>query len=73
MTVAHSASFGLSVIAPPNLPLPAKVVTEVLEPIDITAQFGPDPDIAEVDAHVRSVMSEALERLASQRRLPILG
>ena len=65
--------FGLSVIATPNLALSSKIVTEVLEPIDITAQFGSDPDIAEVDAHVRSVMSEVLKRLARQRRLPILG
>jgi len=64
--------FGLTLLGP-NLPLPAKVVTEVLEPIDITARFGPDPDIAEVDAYVRSVMTDALKRLARQRRLPILG
>jgi 1-acyl-sn-glycerol-3-phosphate acyltransferase len=65
--------FGLSVIFPPNVPLPAKIVTEVLEPIDITAQFGNDPDVDEVDAHVRAVMEAALERLAGQRRFPILG
>jgi 1-acyl-sn-glycerol-3-phosphate acyltransferase len=65
--------FGLTTILPPNLPLPAKIVTEVLEPIDVTAQFGADPDVKEVDAHVRSVMQAALQRLASQRRLPILG
>ncbi len=66
--------FGLSVLMPPNLPLPSKIVTEVLEPIDIVERFGPDPpDIAEVDAHVRAVMSEALKRLSRQRRLPILG
>jgi 1-acyl-sn-glycerol-3-phosphate acyltransferase len=65
--------FGLSVIFPPNLPLPAKIVTEVLEPIDITARFGDDPDVEEVDAHVRSVMQDALNRLASQRRFPVLG
>jgi 1-acyl-sn-glycerol-3-phosphate acyltransferase len=65
--------FGLSMIFPPNLPLPAKIVTEVLEPIDVTARFGADPDVEEVDAHVRSVMQAALKRLASQRRFPILG
>jgi 1-acyl-sn-glycerol-3-phosphate acyltransferase len=65
--------FGLTAILPPNLPLPAKVVTEVLEPIDITARFGVDPDVDEVDAHVRSVMQAGLTRLAGQRRLPILG
>jgi len=65
--------FGLSVIFPPNLPLPAKIVTEVLPPIDVTARFGSDPDIEEVDAHVRSVMQTALNRLARQRRFPVLG
>jgi 1-acyl-sn-glycerol-3-phosphate acyltransferase len=65
--------FGPSVILPPNLPLPAKVVTRVLEPIDITAQFGDDPDVDEVDAHVRSVMQKALDELARERRFPVLG
>ena len=73
LPVSFGFPFGLSVLMPPNLPLPAKIVTEVLEPIDIAARFGPEPDIAEVDAHVRSVMSAALERLSRQRRLPILG
>jgi 1-acyl-sn-glycerol-3-phosphate acyltransferase len=65
--------FGLSMIFPPNLPLPAKIVTEVLKPIDIAARFGHDADVEEVDAHVRSVMQDALQRLADQRRLPLLG
>jgi 1-acyl-sn-glycerol-3-phosphate acyltransferase len=65
--------FGLSVIFPPNLPLPAKVLTEVLEPIDVTAGFGDDPDVDEVDAYVRAVMEAALKRVAAQRRFPSLG
>jgi 1-acyl-sn-glycerol-3-phosphate acyltransferase len=65
--------FGFSVIFPPNLPLPAKIVTEVLEPIDVTARFGKNPDVDEVDTHVRAVMESALKRLADQRRFPILG
>ena len=73
LPVSFGFPFGLSVIFPPNVPLPSKVVTEVLEPIDITAKFGKDPDIAEVDEHVRSVMQAALDRLAKQRRFPILG
>ena len=56
-----------------NLPLPSKIVTQVLEPIGITPQFGKNPDIAEVDAHVRKVMQSALDDLAAQRRFPILG
>jgi 1-acyl-sn-glycerol-3-phosphate acyltransferase len=65
--------FGLSMIFPPNLPLPSKIVTEVLEPIDVSVRFGDRPDIDEVDAYVRSVMQTALSRLARQRRFPILG
>jgi hypothetical protein len=65
--------FGMSVLLPPNLPLPTKIITQALEPIDIVAQFGPDPDVDEVDAHVRSVMQTALDRLARQRRFPVLG
>jgi 1-acyl-sn-glycerol-3-phosphate acyltransferase len=65
--------FGLSVIVPVNIPLPTKIVTQVLPPIDIVDQFGEDPDIAEVDAHVRSLMQTALNDLARRRRLPVLG
>jgi 1-acyl-sn-glycerol-3-phosphate acyltransferase len=73
LPVSFGFPFGLSVIFPPNLPLPAKIVAEVLPPIDVTARFGSDPDIEEVDAHVRSVMQTALNRLARQRRFPVLG
>jgi 1-acyl-sn-glycerol-3-phosphate acyltransferase len=73
LPVSFGFPFGLSVIFPPNLPLPAKIVTEVLEPIDVTSRFGNDPDIGEVDAHVRAVMEAALERLADERRFPVLG
>jgi hypothetical protein len=66
--------FGLSVlIFPPNLPLPTKVVTAVLEPIHIVRQFGKKPDVDDVDAHVRSVMQTALDGLAKERRFPVLG
>jgi hypothetical protein len=73
LPVSFGFPFGLSVIFPPNLPLPAKIVTEALEPIDVTARFGNDPNIEAVDAHVRSVMQTALKRLARQRRFPVLG
>jgi 1-acyl-sn-glycerol-3-phosphate acyltransferase len=65
--------FGLSVIVPPNLPLPTKIVTQTLEPIDVVAGFGEQPDFDEVDGHVRLVMQNALDRLARMRRLPVLG
>ena len=73
LPVSFGFPFGLSVIFPPNVPLPAKIVTEVLEPVDIAARFGDDPDVEEVDAHVRLVMQSALKRLARQRRFPVLG
>ena len=56
-----------------NLPLPSKIVTQVLPAIDITARFGEEPDVAEVDAYVRKVMQEGLDKLADQRRFPVLG
>lgn len=75
MPVSIGFPFGLSLfgVFPPNLPLPTKIVTQVLEPVDIAAEFGDDPDIDEVDAHVRAVMQRALDRLGRERRLPILG
>jgi len=73
LPVSFGFPFGLSVVIPPNLPLPSKIITEVLEPIDIAAEFGDDADVAEVDAQVRSVMQTALDRLARKRRLPVLG
>ena len=48
-------------------------MTQVLEPIDIAAQFGDDPDIDEVDAHVRSVMQQALDKLAANAPVPGSG
>lgn len=65
--------FGLSVIVPLNLPLPTKIVTHVLPSIDVVDRFGSEPDAADVDAHVRSQMQTALDRLVRERRFPILG
>jgi 1-acyl-sn-glycerol-3-phosphate acyltransferase len=73
LPLALGFPFGLTSTVPANFPLPSKIVTELLEPIDIAAQFGDDPDIDEVDAHVRGVMQSALDRLARQRRFPVLG
>lgn len=65
--------FGLWPAFPPNVPLPAKITTQVLEPIDVVAEFGADPDIAEVDAEVRRRMQAALDELADERRFPVIG
>ena len=63
----------MSVVLPVNVPLPTKITMQTLPPIDVAAEFGEDPDIDEVDAHVRRVMQRALDELASKRRLPVLG
>jgi 1-acyl-sn-glycerol-3-phosphate acyltransferase len=73
LPVTFGFPFGPTVVFPANIPLPAKVVYQVLEPIDIAARFGKNADVDEVDAHVRSVMQAALDRLRRQRRFPILG
>jgi len=73
LPISFGFPFGFSAAIPPNIPLPAKIVTQVLEPIHITKQFGDNPDVDEVDAHVRAVMQVALDRLGRKRRLPILG
>jgi hypothetical protein len=39
----------------------------------VVGQFGENPDVDEVDARVRNVMQAALDRLASERRFPVLG
>jgi hypothetical protein len=71
--VSFGFPFGLTAAFPMNLPLPTKITTQVLEPVDIAAEFGDDADIAEVDAAIRSRMQDALDVLASQRRFPVLG
>ncbi|MGV0790827.1 lysophospholipid acyltransferase family protein [Mycolicibacterium sp. XJ1819] len=71
--ISFGFPFGLSVVIPPNIPLPAKIVMRVLPPVDIVAEFGKSPDIDEVDAHVRHLMQRALDELAAERRLPVLG
>jgi 1-acyl-sn-glycerol-3-phosphate acyltransferase len=56
-----------------HLPLPAKLTTEVLPPIDIRAEFGDDPDPDEVRAHIERLMQDTLDALAAERRYPVIG
>jgi 1-acyl-sn-glycerol-3-phosphate acyltransferase len=73
LPISWGLPFGLSAILPVNLPLPTKIVTQVLPPIDVAAEFGEHPDIGEVDVHVRRVMQQALDSLAAERRFPVIG
>ena len=73
LPISFGFPFGLSAVLPVNVPLPTKIVMQVLPPIDIVAKFGADPDIDEVDGLVRHVMQRTLDELAEERRLPVLG
>lgn len=59
-------------------PLPAKITVEVGEPIDFHAQFGTldarDPEVLWACYHyVEQRMQTILDRLAAERRFPVLG
>src|SRR3954451_7800448 len=56
-----------------HLPLPAKIVVEVLPPIDLREEFGKEPDLEAVYTEVIARMQAALDALAAERRLPIIG
>ena len=56
-----------------HVPLPAKITVEVLTPIDLRAEFGPEPDLDEAYALVTERMQHALDALAAERRLPVIG
>lgn len=73
LPVTFGFPFGLSVLIPVNMPLPSKVVSQVLEPIDVVGLWGPHPDAAKVDGRIRRQMQAELDRLARHRRLPIIG
>ena len=73
LPIGFGFPFGLTSTIPANFPLPSKIVTELLDPIGIAEEFGDNPDIGEVDAHIRSVMQSALDKLAHDRRFPLLG
>lgn len=73
MPVSVGFPFGLSAVLALNVPLPTKIVMKVLPPIDVSAQFGINPDVAEVDVHVRATMQRALDELAARRRFPVVG
>jgi hypothetical protein len=56
-----------------HLPLPAKIVVEVLAPIDVAEEFGEDPDVDAVFAEVSARMQATLDALATERRWPVVG
>jgi len=74
LPISIGPPFGVNVLdLPGRFPLPAKITIEVLPPIDLRERFGEHPDIDEVYEHVTSVMQDALDRMAEERTLPVLG
>ena len=62
----------------PTFPLPAKITTELLAPIDWSARHRPeaasDDDVVRACFdEITGVMQTALDRLAAERRFPIIG
>lgn len=56
-----------------HFPLPAKITIQVLPPLDLAREFGPDPDVAEIYERVTWQMQDALDALAAERRFPVIG
>jgi 1-acyl-sn-glycerol-3-phosphate acyltransferase len=56
-----------------HFPLPAKITVDVLEPIDVRATYGEKPDLEAAYADVTATMQAALDVLAAERRLPVIG
>jgi 1-acyl-sn-glycerol-3-phosphate acyltransferase len=78
MPLVMGPPFGVVPAGIPTIPLPAKVTVELLDPIDWSSSHG--PEAADDEAVVRACYDEltakmqvALDRLAAERRFPIIG
>ncbi|HEY2771182.1 MAG TPA: lysophospholipid acyltransferase family protein [Solirubrobacteraceae bacterium] len=56
-----------------HIPMPAKITIETLPAINLREEFGPEPDVDEVYDQLIRLMQDALDALAAERRLPVLG
>jgi 1-acyl-sn-glycerol-3-phosphate acyltransferase len=56
-----------------HVPLPSKISIEVLPPIHLRREFGRNPDVDKVYDEVMARMQAALDTLADERRLPVIG
>jgi hypothetical protein len=73
LPVMLSLPFGLQVGPQPHLPLPVKIATRFLEPIDLAERFGEDADVDVVYDELIAEMQATLTQMQSERRLPVLG
>ncbi len=56
-----------------HIALPAKITAQVLEPIDVRALFGANPDVDAVYETITGTMQRTLDELAAERRWPLIG
>jgi 1-acyl-sn-glycerol-3-phosphate acyltransferase len=56
-----------------HIPLPVKITTEVLEPIDLYERYGDDPDVDKIYEDVMGQMQDTMDALAAERKLPVIG
>jgi 1-acyl-sn-glycerol-3-phosphate acyltransferase len=66
--------FGVTVLdLPGRIPLPSQVTIQVLPPIDIREQLGPEPSERAAYELVTTQMQDALDELSVERDLPVVG
>jgi 1-acyl-sn-glycerol-3-phosphate acyltransferase len=56
-----------------HIPMPAKITIETLPAIHLRDEFGAEPDVDEVYDQLLRLMQDALDALAAERRVPLLG
>jgi 1-acyl-sn-glycerol-3-phosphate acyltransferase len=66
--------FGVTVLdLPLRVPLPSKLTIQVLPKVDLRERFGEDPVEDEIYEAITADMQAALDALAAERRLPVVG
>jgi 1-acyl-sn-glycerol-3-phosphate acyltransferase len=66
--------FGVTALdLPMRFPLPSKLTIQVLPKVDLRERFGEDPAEDEVYQAITADMQAALDALAAERRLPVVG
>jgi 1-acyl-sn-glycerol-3-phosphate acyltransferase len=74
LPVSVGPPFGVNLLdLPGRIPLPAKITVRVLPPIDLTKRFGKEPEVEDVYEGVTGDMQDALDELADDRTLPLVG
>lgn len=73
LPVMLSLPFGLQVGPQPHLPLPVKIASRFLEPIDLVERYGEDADVDQVYDELIATMQATLTQMQRERRLPVLG